>query len=136
MPNYDDIIHLPHHVSKKRPQMPLSQRAAIFAPFSALTGYENQIKETDRITTRKIELTEEEKEILNRKLQMIQTCGKKNPNVKITYFVPDEKKSGGAYRTDIGRIKKMDEHLKEIVLTSRQKISINDMLDVMIVESN
>ena len=116
--------------------MPLSQRAAIFAPFSALTGYEDQIKETDRITTRRIELTEEEKEILNRKLQMIQTCGKKNPNVKITYFVPDEKKSGGAYRTVIGRIKKMDEHLKEIILTSRQKISINDMLDVMIVESN
>ena len=136
MPNYNDIIHLPHHVSKKRPQMPLSQRASIFAPFSALTGYEDQIKETDRITTRKIELTEEEKEILNRKLQMIQTCGKKNPNVKITYFVPDEKKSGGAYRTVIGRIKKMDEHLKEIILTSRQKISINDMLDVMIVESN
>lgn len=116
--------------------MPLSQRAAIFAPFSALTGYEDQIKETDRITTRKIELTEEEKEILNRKLQMIQTCGKKNPSVKITYFVPDGKKSGGAYRTVIGRIKKMDEHLKEIILTSRQKISINDMLDVMIVESN
>ena len=136
MPNYEDIIHLPHHISKKRLQMPLSQRAAIFAPFSALTGYEDQIKETDRITTRKIELTEEEKEILNRKLQMIQTCGKKNPNVKITYFVPDEKKSGGAYRTVIGRIKKMDEHLKEIILTSRQKISINDMLDVMIVESN
>ena len=136
MPNYNDIIHLPHHVSKKRSQMPLSQRAAIFAPFSALTGYEDQIKETARITTRKIELTEEEKEILNRKLQMIQTCGKKNPNVKITYFVPDEKKSGGAYRTVIGRIKKMDEHLKEIILTSRQKISINDMLDVMIVESN
>ena len=67
---------------------------------------------------------------------MIQTCGKKNPNVKITYFVPDGKKSGGAYRTVIGRIKKMDEHLKEIILTSRQKISINDMLDVMIVESN
>ena len=60
MPNYNDIIHLPHHVSKKRPQMPLSQRAAIFAPFSALTGYEDQIKETDRITTRKVELTEEE----------------------------------------------------------------------------
>lgn len=136
MPNYEDIIHLPYHISKKRPQMPLSQRASIFASFSALTGYEAQIKETDRITTRKIELTEEEKEILNRKLQMIQTCGKKNLSVKITYFVPDGKKSGGAYRTVIGRIKKMDEHLKEIVLTSRQKISINDMLDVMIVESN
>lgn len=131
MPNYEDIIHLPHHVSKKRPQMPLSQRAAIFAPFSALTGYEDQIKETDRITTRKIELTEEEKERLNQKLVLVWNYHR-NEEVMITYFVKDLKKNGGNYLTVIGKVKKLDLVSQHFILQDKRKIKLDDIIDIQL----
>ena len=93
---YDDIINLPHHVSKTRPQMSMVDRAAQFSPFAALTGYDAAIKETGRLTDEKVNLSEEEKEALDRKQQILMEWLGDHPALTITFFVPDEKKSGGA----------------------------------------
>ena len=98
MDNYSDIINLSRPVSK-RPRMTLEQRSAQFAPFAALTGYEGQVKETARLTNKKIEINEELKEILNQKIQLIQKKIKEQPQIEITYFIPDSKKDGGKYET-------------------------------------
>ena len=94
--NYEDIINLPHHVSSKRPQMPMLDRAAQFSPFAALTGYDDAIHETARLTNNKVDLSEEEKETLDRKQQILSEKLSNHPPLTITYFVPDAKKSGGA----------------------------------------
>ena len=94
--SYDDIINLPHHVSDKYPHMPIYDRAAQFAPFAALTGHEEAINETSRYTEERIELTEEQKENIDRELQELRDCGT-NHNVRIVYFEPDELKKGGTY---------------------------------------
>ena len=98
MDDYSDIINLSRPVSK-RPRMTLEQRSAQFAPFAALTGYEGQVKETARLTNKKIEINEELKEILNKKIQLIQKKIKEQPQIEITYFIPDSKKDGGKYET-------------------------------------
>lgn len=89
---YEDIIHLPHHVSATRPQMPMSDRAAQFSPFAALTGYDAAIKETGRLTDERIELGEEVRDALNLKQQYLQDVIADQPKISITYFVPDKKK--------------------------------------------
>lgn len=103
---YDDIINLPHHVSKTRPQMSMVDRAAQFSPFAALTGYDAAIKETGRLTDEKVNLSEEEKEALDRKQQILMEWLGDHPALTITFFVPDEKKSGGAYMTKSGNLKR------------------------------
>lgn len=103
--NYEDIINLPHHVSSKRPQMPMLDRAAQFSPFAALTGYDDAIHETARLTNNKVDLSEEEKETLDRKQQILSEKLSNHPALTITYFVPDAKKSGGAYVTISGNLK-------------------------------
>ena len=75
MKGYEDIINLPHHVSPTRPQMPMSDRAAQFAPFAALTGYDAAIKETGRQTDVRIELDEEALTALDMKYQLLMECG-------------------------------------------------------------
>lgn len=107
---YDDIIHLPHHVSKKYPQMAITDRAAQFAPFAALTGHEAAINETARQTERKVELDEERQRELNEKIWLIIRNLEKQPAVTVTYFVPDTKKDGGAYVTHSGQVKRIDEY--------------------------
>lgn len=104
---YDDIIDMPHHTSTKHPQMSLYDRAAQFAPFAALTGHDMAIKETARVTDKKVELDEYAKEKLNDKLQIIRDTIHSNTEVTITYFVPDEKKAGGAYHSFAGCVKKL-----------------------------
>ena len=96
MEKYEDIIHLPHHVSSKRPQMPMIDRAAQFSPFAALTGYDDAISETGRLTDEKIDISEEEKEVLDRKQQFLLEKLDKRPALTVIYIVPDAKKSGGA----------------------------------------
>ena len=93
---YNEIINLPHHVSKMRPQMPMSDRAAQFAPFAALTGYDSAIKETGRLTDEKIEMDEEALNILNMKFKILVDSLDDEPEVTFTYFKPDERKAGGA----------------------------------------
>lgn len=127
---YDDIINLPHHISKKHPQMSIEARSAQFAPFAALTGYDDEVKETARLTTEKIELTEEEKQILNRKLQEIKQKIKLNPKITITYFVADLKKDGGKYVTIEGIVKKIDEYNNKIIMKNGTEIYIADIVDI------
>ena len=93
---YDDIIHLPHHVSKTRPQMSMLDRAAQFSPFAALTGYEDAIQETGRLTDERMELSDEDRELLDRKWHYLQEIISDRPEITVTYFVPDEKKAGGS----------------------------------------
>ena len=123
---YDDIIGLPHPTSERHPRMPMANRAAMFSPFAALTGYDAAVKESARLTDAKVDLTEEEKSILDAKLQLL-TPGE---SVAITYFQPDAKKQGGAYLTASGEVKRIDGAAREIVLMDGRQIPINDILEV------
>lgn len=121
--SYDDIIHLPHHVSKTHPQMSMLNRAAQFSPFAALTGYEGQIGEAARLTDERMELSENEKEQLDEKLRFLFDCLDDRPTVRITYFVPDRRKTGGSYITAAGIVKKIDVSGQRIVLYAENGIS-------------
>lgn len=128
--DYNDIINLPHYVSAKRPQMAMLVRAAQFSPFAALTGYDDAIHETARLTNDKIDLSEEEKETLDRKQQILSEQLTDHPALTITYFVPDGKKSGGAYVTINGNLKKIDEFERWMLLTNGTKIPLDDIADI------
>lgn len=128
--NYDDIINLPHHVSSKHPRMSIEKRAAQFAPFSALTGYNDAIKETARITDKRIEIDDGLKIILNNKLQIILKNIKDKPEVTFTYFIYDKNKSGGKYVTITGKVNKIDISKQYIILTDKTNIPINEIIDI------
>ena len=113
---YKEIIGLPHHVSKTRPQMPMADRAAQFAPFAALTGYDAAIAETGRLTEEKIELDETALAALDRKYQYLKAVCSEAPTVEITYFQPDDRKTGGAYLTVTGVVKKVDDLAHQLTL--------------------
>ena len=127
---YKDIINLPHHVSSKRPQMPMLDRAAQFSPFASLTGYDDAIHETGRLTDEKIDLSEEDKKTLDRKQQILSEKLSSHPALTITYFVPDAKKSGGAYVTITGNLKKIDGFERRMLLTDGTKIPLDDVADI------
>ena len=127
---YDDIIHLPRHVSKKHPQMALSDRAAQFSPFAALTGHGAAIKETARLTDERVQLDEYMINVLSDRLQIIAERLKDKPEIMITYFQPDEKKNGGAYVTATGTVKKIDVYERIVVMADRQEIPIDDIVGI------
>lgn len=127
---YDDIINLPHHVSKVHPRMSMYQRAAQFAPFAALTGHDAAIRETARLTDSQIELGDENNEILNRRLAILREHLKETPEITVTYFQPDEKKAGGLYETYTGCIKDIDDYEQQLVMTDRKKIDLPSVLDI------
>lgn len=127
MGKYDDIIHLPHHVSTTRPHMPMLDRAAQFQPFRALTGYEDAVHETARLTDEKIELTEDEKAILDMRLQKLADEISSQPEVTLTYFQPDKKKTGGAYVTVSGQLKKIDDYEGALILMDGRRVLIEDI---------
>lgn len=124
---YDDIINLPHPTSAKHPRMPIADRAAIFSPFAALVGHGAAIEETARLTDQKIELTEEEKTLLDERLRLLLETGRVGA---FTYFLPDGRKDGGAYVTTVGTIKKIDPLEGQVILTDRTAIPIEDILEV------
>ena len=124
---YDDIVDLPHPVSQTHPPMSIENRAAQFLPFAALTGYDAAIQETARLTDRRIELDEEEKLMLSGKLQLIQDAIKSRPQVKITYFMPDTRKEGGAYVVAAGCVKKVDAVERQIVMADGRTIPIDEV---------
>lgn len=128
---YDDIINLPHHVSKKHPQMSLEARSAQFAPFAALTGYGDAIDETQRETEDRIELDEEQKSILNRKIQFIKENIDNKPEIIVTYFIPDLTKEGGRYVTITGNIIKIDSFKQSIILEDMTEIPINEIIEIL-----
>ncbi|MCI9560628.1 hypothetical protein D3Z55_10435 [Clostridiaceae bacterium] len=127
---YDDIIMLPHHVSKKHPQMPLLNRAAQFSPFAALTGHDAAIQETQRLTDSFIEIGGSREIKLNEQLLLIRHNLDKRPELKITYFQPDERKSGGSYITVCGRIKKIDEYNRQIIFVDGTVLPIDHIFSI------
>jgi len=128
--NYDDIINLPHHVSATHPRMSAINRAAQFAPFAALTGYDAAIKETARLTDRRIELDDHEKSALDEKLAMILERIQDAPVVDITFFLPDEKKEGGAYVTVSGPVKKIETYERLVIMADGQRIPITEIVEI------
>ena len=130
MKGYEDIINLPHHISPTRQQMPMSDRAAQFSPFAALTGYDAAIKETGRLTDERIELDEEALTALDLKYQLLMDAFDEAPEVTITYFQPDERKAGGKYITATSAVKKVDDFERRITMQNGTKIPMDDVLSI------
>ena len=127
---YDDMLSMSHHKSKKYPHMSFSDRAAQFSPFAALTGHEDAIKETARLTDVRIELDEDQKVILDEKMTHLAENVKEQPQVTVTYFLQDRKKEGGEYVTVSGKVKKVDATERTIVLTDGTVIPVEDILEI------
>lgn len=133
MDKYDDIINLPHFVSKKYPQMSMSDRAAQFSPFAALTGYDAEIKETTRLTDRRVELDEDVLDRLNERLYILRKVlddGSVYPEVRITYFEKDLRKDGGKYITVSGRVRKIHEYRNVVIFEDGTEIPVHDISDI------
>lgn len=128
--NYEDIIHLPHHVSSRRTPMSMIDRAAQFSPFAALTGYDAVIQETARQTDRPIEPDETGRAELNEQLRFLSERIEEQPVVGITFFQPDERKSGGAYVSVTGRVRKIDEYSRAVILTDGRVISFEAIYQI------
>ena len=131
---YDDIINLSHHVSTKHPQMSLEARSAQFAPFAALTGYDDQVRETARLTNERKELADGLKMALNEKILRIKDKLDIMPEVAITYFVPDLRKKGGKYVTVTGNVKKIDEMKHLIIFENKKEIPIQEIIEILDME--
>jgi hypothetical protein len=127
---YDDIIHLPHHVSTERPHMPMRDRAAQFSPFAALVGYEDVINETVRATTPKRELDEEEKAELDRRIGVLLARLGEKPSVTIERFIPDALKSGGAYEFKTGTVVRISPARKTLSLADGTAIRFEDIAGI------
>lgn len=131
---YDDIINLPHPVSKRHPQMPLPDRAAQFAPFAALTGHDEAIRETARLTDSLVELDEEQREKLDQRLQMLLAEMRadpiQTPKIEVTYFQPDARKDGGAYVSVSGSVKKVDGYQRQIWFTDGTVLPMDHLISI------
>lgn len=127
---YEDMMELPHHVSSKRPQMPMSDRAAQFSPFAALVGYDAAIKEAGRLTDERIEPEEDRLNELNMKFRLIKEHLADEPEVSLSYFEPDERKAGGRYLEISGTVKKIDDFERSLTMKDGTKISVDDILTV------
>lgn len=135
--DYEDIINLPHHVSKRHPQMPMINRAAQFAPFAALTGYDAAISESARLTDEWIERGEYGNVQLNRTMELLLARLSEQPVVSIVFFQPDKRKQGGAYQICTGRVKRIDDTERVIQMTDGTKLNLDDITDIAIApESN
>ncbi|MGN0686785.1 MAG: hypothetical protein ACI4KA_01610 [Oscillospiraceae bacterium] len=110
--------------------MPRINRAASFAPFAALTGYDDAVRETARLTSERIELDEGTKEVLNDKLRIALDKADEQPEISITYFLPDTRKSGGAYVTVKAVIKRIDEYERLVIFTDKSTIPIDDIYEI------
>ena len=129
---YDDIIALPHPEPRTHPRMSLHDRAAQFSPFAALTGHSAAIAETGRLTDSRITLDESEMARVDAALQRLQELLPQAPAVSITYFVPDERKTGGSYQTITGVVRRIDTVNSVLLLTDRREIPIADIFDITI----
>lgn len=131
--DYDDIINLAHHISAERKHMPVMDRAAQFSPFAALTGYNSELRESVRLTESKAEADEDRQYKINTCLQYLIKHSAEHPKISIIYFIPDEKKQGGAYITDHGNFRWFDEYNRNIVLTNGKVFFLDDIYDLAVV---
>lgn len=129
MKNYDDIINLPHHQSSTRKRMSNYDRAAQFAPFAALTGHDEAIKETARLTDDYSEMGEDRLSDLTAKIQLLNDKLSEQPEITVTYFIPDEKKSGGSYADKTGTVRIIDEYERKLVFYDGDRIDIDRIVD-------
>lgn len=127
---YGDIINLPHPESKKHKRMSMHDRAAQFSPFAALTGHDAAIRETARLTDAFVDLDETMKTGLDEKLMLILEKANEKPRVTITYFMKDERKTGGSYEVAEGWIRKVDFYDRVIVMGDRSRISLDSVVDI------
>ena len=132
--NYDDIKHLSRPQYDEFPPMSRHDRAAQFSPFAALVGYDDAVAETARLTDSKIELTEDQAADLNDKMNMLLDRISEQPEIRVTYFIPDEKKSGGRYVDKQGVVRIFDEYSQELVFMDKVRINIRDIIDLIILE--
>ena len=128
---YDDIIDLPHHTSPRHPRMPARDRAAQFAPFSALTGYGEVIDETARLTDGRIELSEDARAMLDVRQRLLCKRIEEQPKVTVVHFVADKRKSGGAYRSFTGDLVRMDEIAGEMIFADGTRIKTSDVIEII-----
>lgn len=131
MGKYDDIVNLPHYESKTHKHMSLYDRAAQFAPFAALTGYGEAINETGRIVESRRDLDESEKEYLNYQINILKEYANSLLQITIVYFVPDQKKSGGMYKSYSGVLKRIDEDNLEFIFKDKTKIKIENIVEII-----
>lgn len=127
---YEDIIRLPHHVSRNHPPMPLADRAAQFSPFAALTGHGDAIRETARLTDTFLELEEDRKAQLDEQLRLILENLAQEPEIEFTCFQPDEKKIGGSYVTVRGKVKKIEEYSHRIILSDGTTLPLDHLYSI------
>ena len=128
--DYSDMLDMPHHVSIRHPRMSMDARAGQFAPFAALSGYGDEIDETVRRTDNKMDIDDGLKEFLNKRLLIIKDNIKIRPVVEITYFIPDKKKSGGMYKTILGKVRKIDDYKHIVLMEDKLEIPIDDIIDI------
>lgn len=133
---YDDMLELPRHVSSHRAPMSRQDRAAQFAPFAALTGFDGVIAETGRLTDSCAELTETEIEILDTQLRRISERLEERPRAEITWFCPDRRKKGGAYISTEGHVVKIDLYKREVCLTDDTRIPIDRIYHIQLLPQN
>ena len=127
---YDDLIDLPHHISENHPRMSMIDRAAQFSPFAALTGYDAAIVETARLTEQKRELSEDQKQIINKQLRDLRHRIRSDPLVTVVYYQPDDRKTGGAYKEVTGVARKVDEYRCVLELADGSDIPFEDILSL------
>lgn len=127
---YDDIINMPHHVSQRHRPMSRADRAAQFSPFAALTGYEATLNESARVTDSRAELDEQEKQKINERLSFLHSCEKQRPRISITYFVPDERKQGGAYITENITLRRIDSYNRTVVTADGNSIAFDNIAGI------
>ena len=127
---YEDIVNLPHHVSPTRPQMSRADRAAQFSSFAALTGHDAAVQETARRTASRIDTAEDQRYELDLKQQLLAQVLPSQPEVTVTYFVPDTRKVGGAYVSVSGRLKRIDSRRRVLLLDNGTEIPMDDVLEL------
>lgn len=128
--SYDEMLYMPHPVSRKHPQMSRYDRAAQFSPFAALTGHEAAVQEAARVTEERAELDEGEKERLNEILYTLLEKYQGHPDISVTYFCPDKRKSGGKYVTETGKIQKLDTFRRTIRLDNQSEIPLDQISNI------
>ncbi len=130
--NYDDIIHLQRPLSKKHPPMPMAKRAAQFLPFAALTGFEGEIAEAARLTEEARSLGEDALVALDEQLSLLRQRMREQPAVSVVRFVPDERKAGGRYETVTGRLRRLDEANRVLILTDGSRIDLDTIAELTV----
>ena len=127
MGKYDDIINLPHPVSKKHVQMSMHDRDAQFSAFAALTGYDESINEAGRLTYERFLRSDEQKAELDKVINELKVKIKEHPEIAVSFFLPDKKKAGGSYEDKQGRLKLIDEYNFKLIFEDGEKIPLDDI---------